>query len=607
MVGLYNPSYLGDSVLLEPIARKLSESIDDEVSVISHYPDLYIGHPSIKGFAFSDPNMPASVTLIDMTTSIRGMKDIKDGKAIPAFNKYEMMCQTCNIIFREISQPTLYLTAEEKNESERQKKVLGGQSIGIVLESRHTNKNWEYMPILIKSLLQKYHVFVIGEDIRSRYPYLRELRVNYLEGLSIRQLMIRLSVLDLVVGVDTGPMHVASALKVPTVVIGYDAYRDLYSLYEQCTYIGHKNLNSISVRKVFTTCNNKLKITKNINTNRIGILLLEGLGGTVTLSDHAKKVYDYSGRKPYLIIRKYRELFENNPYVEDCVEIGMIKFDNALQSARIDFDTVAGIKTGVGKWYQKGKKIFRQDFSEFKDIYKNHPLGSRELEKYGLNMIQTVNKSLGLPYDTIECSVHKYQPLKITLPNNYIIVNNGVDTWHKGLKQTKSWEHAEWERLVKMLNYPVIQTGTEFDERIDGAIDLRQSTTIQQLLTLLKNAQAIICTEGGLMHLGNAVGNKNVFVMRGPTAGHLFSYPTQINIDSTVCSTCYWDIGEWYRECPKGLDNLCMKSITAERVYAIIKGELGETLAKRKDTTCLQLDYGIFRDAEKFVQVDASI
>jgi len=272
----------------------------------------------------------------------------------------------------------------------------------------------------------------------------------------------------------------------------------------------------------------------------------------------------------------------------------------------VDFDTLAGIKTGVGKWYQK-KRIFNQNFAEYMQIYKNHPIGSRELEKYGLNLIQSANRSLGLPYEKIECEIYKYQPLKITLPKDYIVVSNGVDTWHKGLRQTKSWEHAEWKRLVKMLKCPVIQVGTDYDIAIEGAIDLRSATTVQQMLTVLRDAKGIVCTEGGLMHLGYAVGNQNTFVLKGPTAGCFFAYPGQHDIVSRVCHGCYWDTPEWYKDCPKNLDGVCTKSITAERVYNIIKGEMNETLDQMQDPSRLQLDYGLFGDIGKYIENRASI
>jgi ADP-heptose:LPS heptosyltransferase len=212
-----------------------------------------------------------------------------------------------------------------------------------------------------------------------------------------------------------------------------------------------------------------------------------------------------------------------------------------------------------------------------------------------------------LPYEKIECGIFKYEDIGITLPEKYIVVSNGVDVWHKGIRQTKSWEHDEWERLVKLLDYPVVQVGTKYDQHIEGVIDLRQYTTIQQLLSLLKKATAIICTEGGLMHLGNAVGNPNVFVLRGPTSGYLFSYPEQYKIDTRICQPCYWDNGEWYRECPKGLDNVCMKSIKAERVYGVIKGVLDEPLAEVSNITQLLVDDSVFGTTESVTEAYAGV
>ena len=108
MIGLFNPYFIGDSVMLEAIARKLSEKT--EVAIISSYPELFIAHPVVKAYTLDD--MPDDINLIDMANAIRGIKQV-DGKNVYVENKIEQMCQVAQISIADIKQPELYLTPEE--------------------------------------------------------------------------------------------------------------------------------------------------------------------------------------------------------------------------------------------------------------------------------------------------------------------------------------------------------------------------------------------------------------------------------------------------------------------------------------------------------------
>ena len=176
------------------------------------------------------------------------------------------------------------------------------------------------------------------------------------------------------------------------------------------------------------------------------------------------------------------------------------------------------------------------------------------------------------------------------LPDEYVVFSNGVDTWHRGLKQTKSWEHKYWEQLIAMTDIPFIQVGTTFDLPVYGAIDIRGKTTISQLLGLLHDAKAIVCTEGGIMHLAYAVGNYNTIVMRGPTRGMFYHYPQLHNLDSYLCEKCHWLDGDWYKDCYYRLDTICMKSITPMRVYNTLEAILDEDMVENAYNPSVQLD-----------------
>ena len=294
--------------------------------------------------------------------------------------------------------------------------------------------------------------------------------------------------------------------------------------------------------------------------NHITLMLLEGLGGTITLTDHVKKVYNKYHEKPNIIIRRYSDLFKNNPYINNIISVGDIQYVTAIEKYKRIYEYFGVIKTGLGKWFG-----IDQSFEEHQKLFDNMPVGTNSLEKYGLNLIQMANLTLDLSNTNIENNVYYLKEVE-NLPPKYLVFSNGVDTWHKGLHQTKCWINTYWEELITMFDIPFIQVGTNYDTYIKGALDLRDKTDIPELLYILKRADCIVTTEGGLMHLGAAVNPLKILVLRGPTRGNIFNYPNQINIDSPVCNYCYWDTHLWYQTCPKGINNICMKTITPQRV-----------------------------------------
>jgi hypothetical protein len=293
------------------------------------------------------------------------------------------------------------------------------------------------------------------------------------------------------------------------------------------------------------------------------------MGGTLTLSDQAKKVYAKTGIKPTLVVRGYRELFRDNPYVGDVVVVGAVKWESCLEEVKGEFGVVGDIRLAVGRWYcNDGITGFEQDSEEWQNIYDRFPRGSVELEKFCLNHVQLTDRVMGLPHDNVDVSFYHIEEPRVKLPSEYIVVNNGTDAAYEGKLQTKSWPW--WNRLVPLLELPVVQVGLYYDEPIANAVDLRGKTNLYQAAGVLRDAVAVVCCEGGIMHLAKAVGSKEVVVLRGPTRGYLFQYPGHTMVDSYVCSPCYWDTEKWHFSCPKQIDAVCMKSITPERVAYVV-------------------------------------
>ncbi len=608
-IGLYNPFFIGDSVILEPLAQYLHDAFENDMYVVSKYPELFVGHPVVKGISPLE-RMPLGLKMIDMTDAIRSLKDrdVKLGiikksilRWLPSLKRFELfqdvakgivpekvknMYQAAGVPYDTTKKPTLYLTESEEQLATNLRQLFAKKCIGVVLNSRFDIKNWPYTKILIRELFKSdYDVFVIADKLKEDEAYLLD-RFKYgayhLTGLTLRQLMVWLSILDLVVGPDTGIMHMAGALDIPSIVLTRPIWADIYELYPKCSVIcgKHDNANSVKsipVIKVLKEIDNKLQSSNHKakgKTDSIALFRLDGLGGTITLTDQAKKIYEMVGVKPTLITRKYKDLFQDNPYIGDIIEVGYMPWTECLESMIPQFTVLGEERFGIGKWHQE-KVIFDQDFSEWESLFNQFPLEYRQLESHKLHHVQLIDKIMGLPYDTIDMDIYNFKPYS-GLPSEYVVIANGVDSQHKGMKQTKCWDG--WQSVVNAMDMPVVQIGTEYDDLILDTIDLRGQLELSQLTTVLRDAQAVVCCEGGIMHLAYAVKAKNVFILRGPTRGKLFEYPGHNLIDSYVCEICWSSTGDWYAKCPKGIGVVCMQTITPERVIYHLKEALVENM-----------------------------
>ena len=587
---LRNPYYIGDTVLIEPIARLLEDKFQIDIYIQSAYSELLLNHPTVKYLPLE--SSIEEVQYIDLKEPIRSMQTI-DNKQIYMPGKLKRLYEWCGLICNPI-QPKLYLSDEELSKVNLLRKTLPFPRIGLCIQSRHKFKNYPYTKSLAKFITKYFgNVYLFDKDDNNG-------KINKYSGIpvinkSFRELMIYLKAMDVVIGPDTGPIHIAGALDVPILVLGYKVVSDLYDIYPNCKLISgvtdnRLGIHTIPVKKVLRNIASIINEYKPVSPEKkviniksqkddIALFRLDGLGGSITLTDQATKIYEMTGIKPVLIVRNYKDIFEGHPHIKEIVEVGYVKWVECLEEMKERFDTIADIRFAPGKWHQQDKQWFEQDFSKLQDIFDKFPLNYREFEIYGLHQIQLTDKILGLPYETIDSKVYNFEDIKhFDLPDDYIVFSNGVDIQHQGMLQTKLWYY--WDELIKLLDLPVIQIGSKYDPVIRGVYkDLRSKTKLGELTSIIKQARMIVCTEGGIMHLAYAVDSPNVLVLRGPTRGKLFEYPGHKFVDSYLCDNCWSTTGDWYMNCPKKIGAVCMKTITPERVEYNIRRLLSENMA----------------------------
>lgn len=580
-IGLLNPfDTIGDCVLMEPIARQLADRLGTDVSVVCTYPELFIGHPTVPSLG---SNIPPGMRIIDMTDSIRSLEEGSKGKSLVVEGKVRRMYEQVGLSERDIIAPKLYLTDQEIEQGVLLDDAFAGKRVGIALGSKHEFKNLPYTKYLIKQLSKRgWQVFAFGQAQNGEYGYLEGLPVVKILDEPIRKVMMYIALMDVFVGPDTGLLHIAGALEVPFVVAMRDIWRDLYECYDTGEILTTRLFGQYSLSTWGVTPKRVLKAverqyerpdeafkpaprkTPKQERSEIAIFRLDGMGGTITMADQAKKIWEITGVKSDLVVRGFASLFEGNPYIDKVIEVGGVVWGDCLKDMLGVYDTVAEIRFCPAKWHQKGVQWFHQDFAPMQEIFDAFPLGYKNLESHKMHHVQLTSKCLGLPYETIDVEIYNIEQYVNDLPGNFIVMANGVDGMYKGMKQTKSWEG--WNGLPKLLDVPIVQVGMSHDDRIQGAIDLRGKTSLPQLCDVLQRADAVACNEGGIMHLSYALKCQNVFILRGPTRGKLFEYPGHTWIDSYVCDICWGDTADWYLKCPQDLDALCMKTITPKRV-----------------------------------------
>lgn len=204
---LLNPFYLGDSVMLEPIARLTGRTL------VCDTPELFDNHPEVKA------QSECPVIALDMGSVLGGY----DLDRLYLFAGIDS----------EPEPPCLHLSKKESSQVDDLKRSFNGKRIGILLSSRYKEKGYPHSQLLASALcVRGYKVFGFDEH--------RQIDgVTNITGIPLRELMVYIKAMDLVIGPDTGTAHLAAALGTLVIVLGIDAIKGLYDVYENVKCVTH--------------------------------------------------------------------------------------------------------------------------------------------------------------------------------------------------------------------------------------------------------------------------------------------------------------------------------------------------------------------------------
>ena len=196
-----------------------------------------------------------------------------------------------------------------------------------------------------------------------------------------------------------------------------------------------------------------------------------------------------------------------------------------------------------------------------------------ELKSKNLHAVEAFCKKAGIKANTVkpEVILTKHEKSKVDdimksnniVPSSYIIIE--TSTLLKN--STKQWPVEHWEKLVKMLHdrYPelkIVQISPN-QKHFKNVIDISGQTSFRESLRFVEQAQAVITTEGALMHSAAAYAIPCIVIVSSCMSPNVTAYPEQTRLfydKELECSEC-----GFFAECPN--NNICMTGISPERVF----------------------------------------
>ena len=353
---------------------------------------------------------------------------------------------------------------------------------------------------------------------------------------------------------------------------------------------------------------------------RIGCLMLNGVGDILCTTPALEALKDrYPSARLVMMVRPHlRDLVESNPAVDEVLCFGSgslrerVAFVRGLRRQRLDlwvdlhaptFNTV----TGNTRHFLRNALLMRWSGARFRRAYASGPL-RRHLThplphptQTELREMNLVDLTLPLAWPqpgriyrkrlTLTAQDREWARRALPARGRYIGLYFG------SRQPAKLWPAASAARLASMLlarlgEAELVLLGDATDAPRAGALagelgeaarrrmhDFTGRASFGQTGALMERCDALVSTDSGPMHIGDAVGVPMVALFSShnyPAVWRPMNGKASVIFHEIECGPC------WLTSCPIG--NRCMANITPEEVFEALLQRLGGSEAMRLRT-----------------------
>ena len=180
----------------------------------------------------------------------------------------------------------------------------------------------------------------------------------------------------------------------------------------------------------------------------------------------------------------------------------------------------------------------------------------RAIHRYDKHVIEQICEIYGVQDPELKCDIFLTDAeqnsvediLTSMIKDDYIVIEPNSKT---NYTPNRMYPFDKWQEVVNELSkhISVVQVGQRTDKKLNNCIDLTGATTFREAAAVIKKASAYIGSEGGLMHVANAVDTRSVIIVTGYQSPVMTCYPKNSNIwindghgpcgKKTLCKSCF--------------------------------------------------------------------
>ena len=161
----------------------------------------------------------------------------------------------------------------------------------------------------------------------------------------------------------------------------------------------------------------------------------------------------------------------------------------------------------------------------------------KAIHRHDKHVIAQICEAYGIKDPDLKCELFlTSQELSVVndillniLENDYVVIEPHSKT---NYTPNRLYPLEKWQEVVDSLSkyISVVQIGQKTDEVLENCIDLTGSTTFREAAGLIQNAKMFIGSEGGLMHVANAMNTVSLIIVTGYQHPKMTCYPENINM-----------------------------------------------------------------------------